>query len=600
VRSQPLRLALATALTVIVACVGLLTPAAAVATVEPSALTAGQVLGSEQRIVSPDGSYRFVMQSDGNAVLYGPTKAIWSTRTFGSGYHLTMGADGVLVVATPADAPVWSSGTSGATGARLAIQDDGNLVIYSTAEKALWAVSRLLAPVAPAPATKSTLKMGEQLLSGQLLQTPDLARRFLMQSDGNAVVYGPSVRWATRTSGAGNRLTLQSDGNLVLYTKAGRVLWNAKTGGRQGTRLTIEKDANLVIYRADNKAVWSWMTGLLVTSAAAPTPTPTPTPSLFAYGHSYVEGAGASDSAHNFVALLGARRGALTDNNGKSGAVMGQVVAIASNTAEKTWTPGSHGLVVLDAVLNSVINVPSSADATEKVDFPNSLRTLLRLFRSHRWAPETDASAVKTSKWTTVPVPIAGNGSAIKTIVPGEKVTITTSASEISLMLIGFKPSLGAGSPFSVTVNGVPRGSGTTVGQTTDETPFHDVSYRVGGLTGTSTIVLTKGAGAGELYFDGYLDRSATPPAVVVVKDPTPTPAGLAINGLDVNRTAGNLAIFNGMVDSVVAEPEFAGAVKVANPGAIWNTATMYASDHVHPNDLGHSVIADTIQGVAG
>ncbi len=44
--------------------------------------------------------------------------------------------DGNLVVYTPEGKPVWDSGTWNHPGAWLAIQDDGNLVIYE--HKAIW------------------------------------------------------------------------------------------------------------------------------------------------------------------------------------------------------------------------------------------------------------------------------------------------------------------------------------------------------------------------------------------------------------------------------------------------------------------------------
>jgi hypothetical protein len=438
-------------------------------------------------------------------------------------------------------------------------------------------------------AESAVLTAGQTLGRDQRIVAPNGSTRFVMRPDGDAVVYGPDARWATRTTGAGNRLYLQTDGNLVVYSTAGRALWSSATRGSKATHLVIQPDANLVLRRADEKAVWSSVTG------------PLPVLSMYAYGNSYVLASGATDPAHGFVALAGARLRATTDNNGTAGAVMGQVVGTAGNAPGKSWAPGSQGLVILDAVLNSVINVTSRADAAEKVDFPSSLRTLLRMYRSRAWRPETDASVVRAGAWTTAAVTSARNGSAIKTVVPGEHLTITTSASEISLMLIGFPPSSGAGSPYSVRVNGVPRASGTTVGRTTERTTFHDVAVRITGLTGTSTVVLTKGAGAGELYVDGYLETSSTPPEIVVVKDPIPTSAGLAVNGRDANRTAANLAAFDAMVDSVVAEQEFHdGTVRVADPGARWNAATMYALDHVHPNNLGHSVLADVVAGAAG
>jgi hypothetical protein len=75
--------------------------------------------------------HSLIMQRDGNLVLYSPTNgAIWSTNTFwGPDTHVDMQLDGNLVVYNNYG-PVWASQTSGHPFSCLALQDDGNLVIY--------------------------------------------------------------------------------------------------------------------------------------------------------------------------------------------------------------------------------------------------------------------------------------------------------------------------------------------------------------------------------------------------------------------------------------------------------------------------------------
>lgn len=97
------------------------------------------ILRADQSIYSPDGRFRLVMQTDGNLVLYGPSGALWSTVTVGSGATFAQTqTDGNFVVYTSASVPVWSSGTSGNPGAWLALQNDGNLVIYDGSNVAIW------------------------------------------------------------------------------------------------------------------------------------------------------------------------------------------------------------------------------------------------------------------------------------------------------------------------------------------------------------------------------------------------------------------------------------------------------------------------------
>ena len=100
------------------------------------------LIGNEidQLLMSTDGHYSAVMQSDGNFVLYGCCGAIWSTATNGySGSVVRMQTDGNLVVYSPGDIPRWWSGTNGRPGTYLVMQTDGNLVAYQPGVGAVWA-----------------------------------------------------------------------------------------------------------------------------------------------------------------------------------------------------------------------------------------------------------------------------------------------------------------------------------------------------------------------------------------------------------------------------------------------------------------------------
>lgn len=103
-------------------------------------------LGSDERLAvgesrtSENGQYRLAMQPDGNLVLYRtPDDApLWAAKTDGrGGTSAVMQEDGNLVIDGDAGA-VWASDTGGHPGATLAVQDDGNVVIYE-AGTALWA-----------------------------------------------------------------------------------------------------------------------------------------------------------------------------------------------------------------------------------------------------------------------------------------------------------------------------------------------------------------------------------------------------------------------------------------------------------------------------
>jgi len=74
------------------------------------------------------------MQEDGNFVLYDETgRARWATGTTAfSGCHAQFDADGNIGIYDRSFHRLWvSSVTSGHPGFRLAVQEDGNMVIYA-------------------------------------------------------------------------------------------------------------------------------------------------------------------------------------------------------------------------------------------------------------------------------------------------------------------------------------------------------------------------------------------------------------------------------------------------------------------------------------
>jgi hypothetical protein len=98
-------------------------------------------LNGGEYISSPDGEYRLEMQTDGNLVLTAKDKqALWATGTNGNpgAYVVMQRSDGNLVVYNPANAPIWASNTAGNPDAGLAVQGDGNVVIYAS-NRAIWA-----------------------------------------------------------------------------------------------------------------------------------------------------------------------------------------------------------------------------------------------------------------------------------------------------------------------------------------------------------------------------------------------------------------------------------------------------------------------------
>eukprot|EP00960_Hanusia_phi_P030178 748428-Hanusia_phi.AAC.1 len=114
----------------------------------PTQLRTSQELKSNSEftgsyLLSNNGLYSAVMQTDGNFVVYRQGRsALWSSATYGRGtppYRAIMQTDGNFVVYDSSNKPLWDSKTYNTRGSYIVMQNDGNLVLYTAAKKALWA-----------------------------------------------------------------------------------------------------------------------------------------------------------------------------------------------------------------------------------------------------------------------------------------------------------------------------------------------------------------------------------------------------------------------------------------------------------------------------
>jgi pseudomonalisin len=221
-------------------------------------LAPGQTLARGAGMYSANGRYFFVMQDDGNLVLYRTNgRALWATGTDGRAIrHAVMQNDGNLVLYDYAGRPRWASGTNGQWGSYLVVQDDGNVVIYRPLSP-IWASNSQRTSEHCDPQT--TLQPGAVLARGSSVRSANGKYNLVMQDDGNLVLYqanGPAL-WATGTNGIAIRhAVMQRDGNLVLYDYAGRPRWASGTHGNPGALLYVQCDGNVVIYKP-NVPVWA-------------------------------------------------------------------------------------------------------------------------------------------------------------------------------------------------------------------------------------------------------------------------------------------------------------------------------------------------------
>jgi len=212
-----------------------------------------------EHLLSNDTQSILRLQSDGNVVLYRNfNQVVWNTSTQSTKPNrLIMQTDGNLVLYNQAGTAIWNTGTQGNTGARLVLQTDGNLVIYSQANTPIWSINKVHNP--DLLNYVNTTLYGKVLYPNQSLDTADRRYKLALQTDGNLVVYSPSrAIWSSVTLGgyAATRLALQTDGNLVLYNNAGQSVWHSGTYGKGPARLTIQPDGNLVLYNGLNEVLW--------------------------------------------------------------------------------------------------------------------------------------------------------------------------------------------------------------------------------------------------------------------------------------------------------------------------------------------------------
>jgi len=105
-------------------------------------------------LYSENGWYHFVMQQDGNLVLYdakNPDDSVpWNTGTHNQGtgpYRLVLQGDNNLVIYDSSYAALWSTGThnQGMGPLKLVVQNDRNVVLYDANDEILWSTDTAVA-----------------------------------------------------------------------------------------------------------------------------------------------------------------------------------------------------------------------------------------------------------------------------------------------------------------------------------------------------------------------------------------------------------------------------------------------------------------------
>lgn len=172
---------------------------------------------SERGLLVQEKGNRFASDQAGNG---GVAPALLAPRSQSDEWldRVEFRPDGNLVAVGVDGNILAQSGSAGRGGARLVLQDDGNVVILTAAGAVVWS-SGSHAPTA--------LGLSGSLLPGERMVSADGGTTLVMQADGNLVLYrGNQVRFSSNTSVPGSAAVVQRDGNLVVLSPDLRPLWN--------------------------------------------------------------------------------------------------------------------------------------------------------------------------------------------------------------------------------------------------------------------------------------------------------------------------------------------------------------------------------------
>jgi hypothetical protein len=153
-----------------------------------------------------------------------------------------------LTVAAAAAVFTFAGAASAATGAASASAGGEQVSLAAGARLVAHPDGFPYSCVAP---TSGDVQVGE-LGEGAAVCPSDLGYELVMQADGNLVIYNSSSKalWASNTDNQkASYAIMQSDGNFVVYDGSGAT-WSTRTNGHPNATACFQNDGNLVIYAA--------------------------------------------------------------------------------------------------------------------------------------------------------------------------------------------------------------------------------------------------------------------------------------------------------------------------------------------------------------
>jgi hypothetical protein len=280
-------------------------------------IPSGTIMNYNDSYTSPNGEYSFVMQGDGNLVLYhNGVGATWAANTADSeqknedgGVKTILQSDGNIQVIDSKNNVLWESDTAAGKhstyyeGATISVQNDGNVVLYETptnGNREMWETQtnngQLTCPNAqPQPPIQVTtngcatiMPAGLAMTPGATITSPNGDYTLTMQAGGALVLTGagtlwsstqtPTLRHATSSGallpGSSAALSYGSSpavtGNLAVETSSSQIAFQTNTNntsadaapetpGQSGfDYLAVQNDGNLKLYNPFGlRALWA-------------------------------------------------------------------------------------------------------------------------------------------------------------------------------------------------------------------------------------------------------------------------------------------------------------------------------------------------------
>jgi len=232
-------------------------------------------LCNNQYITSPNGRFRMTMRTDGNLVVGmgdGYKDVIWTSNSAGDGYKVVTEGNGNIQIVGRDGGYRWRTQTWDNGGARLMLNDLGNLVVQRTDRTLVWESRSDRCLPASISGGTVTSPQGMQasvmpfiLCQNEWIDSPNGRFRFTLNANGNLqVLDGPNhdiQLWQSGTNDPNNyRFLAWADGNHWIMNRDGGNKWQTSTWDNRGARLLVQDDGNVAIYNG-TRLIWQTNTG---------------------------------------------------------------------------------------------------------------------------------------------------------------------------------------------------------------------------------------------------------------------------------------------------------------------------------------------------